>query len=162
MATEYQKKAMRRYLRGYRYIEKELKARTEAMNDFLADIYNPLQGVALDGLPQGRGTVNDQTAAAVERIERSYKRILEEMERDVKRLQQRRDEINAAIAELPDSERCVMYFLYVKGVRWYDLPAYTRYEKTNNQRAETRALNYLIEHYGEAWGVLKEEKTNPF
>ena len=48
------------------------------------------------------------------------------------------------INTLDYQERCVLYYKYIVGVSWIDMPEYTYYQKTQNRKYETSGIEEII------------------
>lgn len=134
----------RRWLNRYRFLKQELAARTKNYEEYKRDIYDPLCSPAMDGMPHG-SSVSDQTAATVERIQRTNREILDLMEQKIKNLQAEIKEIEDTINQLDADERCVLYHRFILGIYWADLPAYIYYDDRQCRRIEARALSRVWE-----------------
>lgn len=134
-------KRVRKILNQYRFIKKELQARKAEYEVYLTEIYNPIQGVLLDGLPKGKGGISDPTGNRVARINQ---RELDYKKREIEKLEAAILRIETAINTLDYQERCVLYYKYIVGVSWIDMPEYTYYQKTQNRKYETSGIEEII------------------
>ncbi|MCI5891798.1 MAG: hypothetical protein MRZ66_00105 [Clostridiales bacterium] len=134
-------KRVRKILNQYRFIKKELQARKAEYEVYLTEIYNPIQGVLLDGLPKGKGGISDPTGNRVARINQ---RELDYKKREIEKLEAAILRIETAINALDYQERCVLYYKYIVGVSWIDMPEYTYYQKTQNRKYETSGIEEII------------------
>ena len=134
-------KRVRKILNQYRFIKKELQARKAEYEVYLTEIYNPVQGVLLDGLPKGKGGISDPTGNRVARINQ---RELDYKKREIEKLEAAILRIETAINALDYQERCVLYYKYIVGVSWIDMPEYTYYQKTQNRKYETSGIEEII------------------
>lgn len=134
-------KNIRKKLMQYRIIKKELQARREEYNEYLIEVYNPLQGVLLDGLPKGRGGISDPTGNRVARINQ---RELDYKKNQIESLEAEIFKIESAIADIENPARSVLFFKYIKGVSWEDLSDYTHYQKTQNRKYESIGIEEII------------------
>lgn len=134
-------KRVRKILNQYQFIKKELQARKAEYEVYLTEIYNPIQGVLLDGLPKGKGGISDPTGNRVARINQ---RELDYKKREIEKLEAAILRIETAINALDYQERCVLYYKYIVGVSWIDMPEYTYYQKTQNRKYETSGIEEII------------------
>ena len=134
-------KRVRKILNQYRFIKKELQARKAEYEVYLTEIYNPIQSVLLDGLPKGKGGISDPTGNRVARINQ---RELDYKKREIEKLEAAILRIETAINALDYQERCVLYYKYIVGVSWIDMPEYTYYQKTQNRKYETSGIEEII------------------
>lgn len=141
MATVEEIKAVRKKLTQYRFIKKELQARKAEYEEYLTEIYNPIQGVLLDGLPKGKGGISDPTGNRVARINQ---RELDYKKKEIEKLEAALFKIETAINSLEYQERCVLYYKYIAGVAWIDMPEYTYYQKTQNRKYEAAGIEEII------------------
>lgn len=141
MAIVEEIKKVRKVLTQYRFIKKELQARKAEYEEYLTEIYNPIQGVLLDGLPKGKGGISDPTGNRVARINQHE---LDYKKKEIGKLEAEILRIETAINALDYQERCVLYYKYIVGVAWIDMPEYTFYQKTQNRKYETAGIEEII------------------
>ena len=133
---------MRRWLSRYHFIIKEIGARREHLQDFIEELYNPLQATVQDGMPKGGG-ISDPTLKRVLDIKRLYETMMAEMQANIDSLYLTKNEIEQAVAQLDAAERCVIYHRYILGIAWADMPEYIGYERAQCYRLETSGLKKL-------------------
>ena len=140
--TKSERIATRKWLKRYRWIQKELAAEIRNYEEFTRDIYNPLCSPNVDGIPRG-SSLSDQTAATVERIQKEYGEVLHDKKRKIKELENGIKEIETVINRLDADERCVLYYRYVIGLSWNKMPEYIHYEERQCRRIENKALSKI-------------------
>lgn len=141
--TKEEKLETRRFLSSYRVMKSEIQARERELALFIREMYNPLKATVLDGMPRG-GKRGDQTAQAAMGIQKSYEKMMREMQTHIEELTQLKRRIEEAIEQLDEYERCVCYWRYIMGVYWADLPEHVGYEVAQCQRIEARALEKIF------------------
>lgn len=134
-------KKVRKKLNKYLFIKQELDARKAEYEEYLVEIYNPIQGVLLDGLPKGKGGISDTTG---DRVARINQRELDYKKRQIEKLENEVLKIEMAICELDYQERFVLYCKYIKGINWLDMPEYTHYQNTQNHKYEVRGIEKIV------------------
>ncbi len=116
---------LRKRLRAYRLIKKELIARTEHMEGF--------RKILLDPLPNTE-----------ERLRTIYSEIISSMQEEAANLLKTLNGIDKALERLEGRERSVIYFRYIEGIDWINMPEYMNYEQRTCQNIETAALDKIM------------------
>ncbi|MBR0278060.1 MAG: hypothetical protein IJQ50_06345 [Clostridia bacterium] len=114
----------RKWLRGYRLIEKEVKARMQYLDDFKKI---------------SKISSYDKNPA----INKILRAIESDTKRKILKLQKRINDIEKALDKLDDFERNVLYHRYILGIEWIKLPEYILYEQRTCQLIEVRALKKI-------------------
>lgn len=115
---------IRRFFKNYRFIKKELEARTEYINDFKKILINPL--------PKSEEALN-----------KIYTNIVKDMQKEARRLRYILNTLDFAMKKLSGAERNVLYHRYVIGTEWINLPEHIMYEQRTCQHLEVSALKKL-------------------
>lgn len=117
-------KDARKWLKQYKLAEKELKSRLDYAEEFKKILMHPLA----------------EEEVALNKI---YKSIVGYMEKQSTFLKNRLKEIERVIQTLPAEEKSVVYYRYIVGVSWIDMPEYMMYEQRTCQAFEMKALNRI-------------------
>ena len=128
----------RRWLKQYKLTEKELKSRLDYAEEFKKILMHPLSGEEI----------------ALNKI---YRSIVSYMEKQSRFLKNRLREIERVIETLPAEEKAVIYYRYIVGVSWLDMPEYMMYEQRTCQTFEMKALNRIAKMNID-WEGKKSEK----
>ena len=115
---------IRKWLREYRFIQKELKSRTEYMMDF--------KKILIDPLPESEKT-----------LKKTYMSIIDDMNGEIKKLRSFIQKIEKVLDKLPGAERSVIYHRYIMGIDWITMPEYVMYEQRSCQNYEVKALKRI-------------------
>lgn len=116
---------IRNKLRSYRLLKKELTARTKHTEEF--------RKVLLDPLPHTE-----------KRLRAIYCEIINEMQNEAGKLLNEIKKIDKALQRLDERERSIIYFRYIEGIDWINLPEYVHYEQRTCQNIEVSALEKII------------------
>ena len=115
---------IRRNLKNYRILQKEIELRTKYIADFKATLISPL--------PKTEETLH-----------KIYKKLVFDMETKLRLLQKKFDLLNDIIDKLDGEERSVIYFRYILGINWVDIPEYMMYEQRSCQNFESNAIKKI-------------------
>lgn len=116
---------IRKVLKEYRMLKKELECRTKYIEEFRKILIRPLP----------------KTEESLHKI---YKTIIDDMESNAKKLSSRLNLIENIINKLEGAERNVLYYRYIEGIDWITMPEYLMYEQRTCQLFETKALDRII------------------
>ncbi len=115
---------IRKKLRRYRLLQKEIEHRTKYMEDFSKILVSPL--------PKTEDTLH-----------RIYDEMLIDMKKKIEELQKKLTTIDKIMDKLEGNERSIIYYRYVLGINWVDLPEYMIYEQRSCQLFEINALKKI-------------------
>lgn len=115
---------IRKWLKEYRFIQKELKSRTEYMMDF--------KRILIDPLPESEKS-----------LKKAYMSIINDMNGEIKKLRSFLQKIENVLDKLPGAERSVIYHRYIMGIDWITMPEYVMYEQRSCQNYEVKALKRI-------------------
>lgn len=141
--------SIRKWLKGYRLLTKELQARTEHINWLRDEVFTPLS-------VSGRGS--DRHAA--EKVRRITTDILHDAQFHLDQLRRKLELIEEEIRRLDDYERCVVYNRYILGISWLDMPERVGYEVAQCQRIERKALAHLAQSR-RVQNILNQDAPTP-
>ncbi len=139
---------IRKWLRSYPVMKKELIARYDDLKDFKENIYNPLKASAFSEIPSKNSNLKDQTLNTVIRIEQQYARFIADKEAEIRKLINEIREIDNIINSLDEYERCICEYRYKQGKRWIDLPNYISYSERQCRNIEKKAIDKIIKMRG--------------
>lgn len=129
--------AIRRKLKSYTHIKRELELRTAHISDFRKILINPL--------PETEKT-----------LKKIYYNIIVSMEKEADKLRKRLNLIDSILDELDGNERSIIYYRYIEGIDWLRMPEYMMYEQRNCQIIENKALEKIAKMDID-WSVDDEE-----
>ena len=138
---------VRKILNSFCILKKERDERQTDYEEYLCDVYNPIQGVVLDGLPRGKGLTSDPTGNYVVCMEpyfESYQRALDRRKKSIDDLEERMFKIERAVNKLEYQQRYVLYLKYIKGISWAKLPEHTGYQNTQNRMYEALGIGNIV------------------
>ncbi len=118
--------AIRRKLRSYTLMKRELELRTAHLSDFRKILVNPIP----------------ESEKALKKI---YYNITDSMEKDADKLRRRLKLIESILDGLEGNERNIIYYRYIEGIDWLRMPEYMLYEQRNCQIIEKRALEKIAQ-----------------
>ena len=123
MKNEYIK--IRNAFKEYRLLEKELISRTAYIEEF--------KKIMINTLPKDEKT-----------LYKIYKNIISDMEKNALKLRRRLRLLDNIVNKLEGAERNVIYFRYIRGIDWIDMPEYMMYEQRTCQLFEMKALKKIL------------------
>ena len=123
MKNEYIK--IRNAFKEYRLLEKELISRTAYIEEF--------KKIMINTLPKDEKT-----------LYKIYKNIISDMEKNALKLRRRLRLLDNIVNKLECAERNVIYFKYIRGIDWIDMPEYMMYEQRTCQLFEMKALKKIL------------------
>ena len=111
---------VRKKFREYRLLKKELECRTAYIDEFKKVLINPLP----------------KTEKSLLKV---YSSIIKEMEKKAMLLASKLRLIEKVIDKLEGPQRSVMYYRYIEGIEWINMPEYMMYEQRTCQIFECNA-----------------------
>ena len=115
---------IRKRLKNYRILQKELELRTNYITDFKKTLITPLP-------------------ATEDTLRRIYSNIILDMEKKAKLLSAELNLLENIIDKLEGDLKNIIYYRYVLGISWIDMPQYMMYEQRTCQIYEIKALKKI-------------------
>ncbi len=116
---------VRNVLKSYRLLQNELRSRTEYISEFRRILIQPLS--------------KDE-----EVLRKVYNNIISEMVKNALKLQKNLKVLESITERLSGQERNIIYFRYIKGIDWVNMPEYMMYEQRTCQLFEVKALEKIL------------------
>lgn len=115
---------IRNKLKKYRILQKELELRTNYIADFKKILVTPLP-------------------ATEDTLRRIYSNIILDMEKKARKLSEELKLLEKIIDKLDEDSKNIIYYRYVLGISWINMPQYMMYEQRTCQIYEIKALKKI-------------------